>query len=64
MKKENINRIFDEFYRVRDEKTRMITGTGLGLSIVKNIIDAYSGYIEVESEPNKGSVFTAYFPIS
>ncbi|MGA1865608.1 MAG: response regulator [bacterium] len=61
--KEYIDKIFDEFYRVKDENTRMITGTGLGLSIVKNIVDSYKGYIEVESEPDKGSTFTICLPL-
>ena len=63
IKKEHINRIFDEFYRAKDEKTRDITGTGLGLSIVKNIVDSYKGNIDVESEPDKGSTFSIYLPM-
>ena len=63
IRKEDMNKIFDEFYRVKDEETRMITGTGLGLSIVKNIVDSYKGYIELESEKHKGSTFSVYLPI-
>jgi signal transduction histidine kinase len=59
----NINRIFDRFYRVKDDQTRMITGTGLGLSIVKSIIEAHNGMISVESEPGKGSTFFVDLPI-
>jgi two-component system phosphate regulon sensor histidine kinase PhoR len=58
-----INRIFDRFYRVKDDQTRMITGTGLGLAIVKNIVEAHNGIISVESEPGRGSTFFVYLPI-
>lgn len=61
--KEKAN-LFSEFYRIKNEKTRGIPGTGLGLSIVKRIVETYSGKIEVVSEPNKGSNFIVYLPIS
>ena len=58
-----LNKIFDRFYRVKDDKTRYITGTGLGLPIVKGLLDSMGGFIEVESEPGKGSVFTVLLPV-
>jgi len=58
---DKIEKIFEEFYRVKDEKTRMIPGTGLGLSIVSRIVNDYRGKIKVESEEGKGSVFLIYF---
>ncbi|RLB27723.1 MAG: hybrid sensor histidine kinase/response regulator [Deltaproteobacteria bacterium] len=61
--KEELSRIFDRFYRVKNEKTRFITGTGLGLPIVKSIVEAHNGRIKVESEPGKGSTFSAYLPL-
>ena len=57
-----LNKIFDRFYRVKDDKTRYITGTGLGLPIVKGLLDSMGGFIDVESEPGKGSVFTVLLP--
>lgn len=60
--KDALPRIFEEFYRVKDERTRNITGTGLGLSIVKKIIQSHFGQIEVKSEPGKGSTFTVFLP--
>ncbi len=56
-------RIFDRFYRVKDDNTRSIPGTGLGLSIVKSILEAHNGMITVESEPGQGSTFHVYIPI-
>ena len=63
IEKEDINRIFDRFYRVKNEKTRYIIGTGLGLPIVKSIIDAHNGMIRVESKPGHGSTLYVYIPL-
>jgi len=57
-----LNRIFDRFYRVKDEKTRYITGTGLGLPIVKGLLNSMGGFIEVESTLGEGTVFTVLIP--
>jgi len=54
--------IFERFYRVKDENTRYITGTGLGLPIVKGLVDSLNGFIDVESTPGKGTVFTVLLP--
>jgi PAS domain S-box-containing protein len=62
IKKEDLPRIFDKFYRVKTIETRQIVGTGLGLSIVKSIVDAHLGSISVESEEGGGTTFTALFP--
>ncbi len=59
-----LEHIFDKFFRVKNEKTRNINGTGLGLAIVKSIVDAHHGTIEVESEVDKGTCFSIYFPKS
>jgi len=60
---EELPKIFDKFYRVKDPKTRQVMGTGLGLSIVKGILDAHRGTIEVESELGKGTTFKILLPI-
>lgn len=58
-----MDKIFERFYRVKNEKTRFITGTGLGLPIVKGIVDSMNGYINVESEVNRGTTFTVLLPL-
>lgn len=57
-------KIFERFYRVKDDNTRYITGTGLGLPIVKGILEDLGGSIELESKPGKGSTFTVILPVS
>lgn len=59
---QHLGKIFERFYRVKDDKTRFITGTGLGLPIVKGLVDAMGGMIEVESAPAEGSTFTVLIP--
>ncbi len=58
-----MDKIFDKFFRVKNEKTRLITGTGLGLPIVKGLLNDLCGSISVESAPGKGSVFTVSIPV-
>ena len=64
MTAEDSSRIFDDFVRIKTEKTKNISGSGLGLSIVKKLIDSYKGEIEVTSEPDKGSIFKVKLPIN
>lgn len=59
----HLEKIFERFYRVKDENTRFITGTGLGLPIVKGLVDSIGGFIDVESTPGSGSRFTVTLPI-
>jgi two-component system, OmpR family, phosphate regulon sensor histidine kinase PhoR len=59
----HISKIFERFYRVKDERTRYITGTGLGLPIVKGLVDSMGGIIEVASTPGEGSTFTVLLPV-
>ncbi len=51
-----LQRIFEHFFRVPDQKTE--TGAGLGLAIAKEIVEAHGGSIYVESEEGKGTTFT------
>lgn len=56
--KEDLGRLFGEFSRIKNEKTRNILGSGLGLSILKRLASLYGGKVEVQSEPDHGSTFT------
>ena len=58
-----LDKIFERFYRVKNDKTRYITGTGLGLPIVKGLVDTMGGFIDVESIPGKGTTFTVLLPV-
>ena len=59
---EDLPRLFGEFSRIKNSKTRDITGSGLGLNIVKRMVELYKGSISVESEPDKGTTFTIQLP--
>jgi len=60
----HLEKIFDRFYRVKDDNTRYITGTGLGLPIVKGLVESLGGIIQVESTPGNGSTFEVRLPVS
>lgn len=55
--------IFERFYRVHKDRSRMAGGTGLGLSIVKHIVLAHGGSVGVESTPGNGAAFKIRLPV-
>jgi two-component system, cell cycle sensor histidine kinase and response regulator CckA len=57
---ENLSRIFDPFFTTKD----IGKGTGLGLSAVMGIVKSHRGFVDVQSEANKGSQFSVYLPAS
>ena len=57
MNDEQVEKLFKEFVRFKNEKTRNIEGSGLGLSILKRISLLYNGEVQVKSEEEKGTTF-------
>ena len=63
MTEEETKKLFNEFFRVKNEQTKNITGSGLGLSIVKKVVNLYQGEIKVESKIGEGSTFSIILPM-
>jgi len=64
IEKEYKNKIFEKFFRVPSGNRHNIKGYGLGLSYVSHIVQRHMGFIEVESEVNKGSTFSIKLPFA
>ena len=63
MNEEDMSRLFQEFIRIKNEKTKGISGSGLGLSILKKIVEeVYNGTVTVTSKEDVGSTFTIVLP--
>jgi signal transduction histidine kinase len=60
---EDLERIFERFYRVDKARSRESGGTGLGLSIVKHLVDLLGGRVSAANRPEGGAVFTVSLPV-
>jgi two-component system phosphate regulon sensor histidine kinase PhoR len=61
---EDLDRIFERFYRVDKARSRSAGGTGLGLAIVKHAVGLHGGTVEVKSKLARGSTFTVRIPLA
>jgi len=60
--REELENIWERFYKVDKSRSRRGNGTGLGLSIVKKVVEMHGGEVSAESEPGHGAIFTVYLP--
>jgi signal transduction histidine kinase len=60
---DELERIFEKFYRLDPEQTHGVGGSGLGLYICRELVERMSGSLTVASEPGHGSTFTVELPV-
>ncbi len=60
---DQIDKVFERFYRVDEARHEIQGELGLGLAIVKSIVEAHSGTIQVTSQPGEGATFTITLPL-
>ncbi len=58
---EDLKRLFDRYYQVKQEDR--LTGSGIGLALTKGLVELHHGHIEVSSEPGRGSIFVVELPV-
>ncbi len=60
---ESLNKIFERFYQVEQNKGNLVAGTGIGLPLSKGFVDLHHGSITVKSKKDEGSSFAVYFQL-
>jgi PAS domain S-box-containing protein len=61
---DELEKVFDKFFRSSDPRVQEQTGTGIGLALAQEVVKLHGGRIEVKSELNKGSTFSVLLPLS
>ncbi len=61
---DDLDKVFEKFYRARDERVGEVIGSGLGLALAQQVIRLHGGEIWVESELSKGSTFSVKLPVA
>ncbi len=61
--KDDIDLVFQKFYRAKDPRVAEVTGSGLGLALARQVVRLHGGEVRVDSEPDKGSTFSVRLPI-
>ncbi|KLO42735.1 SpoIIE family protein phosphatase [Mycobacterium nebraskense] len=61
---EDLDRLFDRFYRADNLRGRSVEGTGIGLSLVRGLVELHSGTVEIDSELDRGTTVTIRLPQS
>jgi len=63
IKEEDLEHIFDKFYRAKDRRVTEITGSGLGLALAREVVRLHGGDITVRSRLDEGTTFTLLLPV-
>ncbi len=56
-------RVFEQFYRIDEARSRSTRGHGLGLAISKTLVEGMGGKLPLQSQPQEGSIFTSFLPL-